>query len=86
MSRNTVAWVIAGAVAVAGGIVAAVGLLTPVTFGWFAYQPLANAAFAPGGSGVFLSPTTIVGSVILTLGLIALAFLGGVRAGSRRRS
>ena len=85
MSRNTVAWTIASALAIAGSIVAVVGLLTPVSFGWFAYQPLANAAFAPGASGVFLSRVTIVGFVILTIGMVALAFLAGVRAGADRR-
>ena len=85
MSRKTVAWAIAGALAVVSGVVVIVGLLTPVSFGWFAYQPLANAAFAPSGSGVFLSRVTIVGFVILTIGMVALAFLAGVRAGANRR-
>lgn len=85
MSRKTVAWTIASALAIAGSIVAVVGLLTPVSFGWFAYQPLANAAFAPEASGMFLSRVTIVGFVILTIGMVALAFLAGVRAGTNRR-
>lgn len=83
MSRKTVAWAIAAAFAIVGGIVAVIGLLTPVSFGWFAYQP---AAFAPGASGVFLSRVTIVGFVILAIGMVALAFLAGVRAGANRRS
>lgn len=86
MSRKTVAWAIAGALAVVGAIVAVIGLLTPVSFGWFAYQPLANAAFAPDASGVFLSRVTIVGFVILAIGMVAVAFLAGVRAGASRRS
>lgn len=77
---------IAGAFVIVGFIVAIGGLLTPVSFGWFAYQPLASAVFAPGGSGVFLSRVTIAGFVILTLGLLALAFLVGVRAGAKQRS
>ena len=85
-SRKTVAWAIPGALAIVGGIVAVVGLFTPVSFGWFAYQPLADAAFAPGASGVFLSSVTIVGFVIVTIGMVALAFLAGVRAGANRRS
>ncbi|WP_194410122.1 hypothetical protein [Microbacterium cremeum] len=86
MSRKTVAWTTAGAFTIAGCIVVIVGLLTPVSFGWFAYQPLANATFTPAGSGVYVSRITIAGLVILTLGLLALAFLAGVRAGANRRS
>ena len=62
----------------AGAVVLVVGLLTPVTFGWFAYQPLADATFVPG-AGVFLSGVTIIGWVIMTIGLLAVAFLAGRR-------
>ena len=84
-TRAAVAWIIAGVVALAGAVVLVVGLLTPVAFGWFAYQPLANATFTPGGAGVFLSRTAISGLIVLAIGLIALAFLAGRRAGARRR-
>lgn len=86
MSRNTIAWMTAAAIAIVGCAVVIVGLLTPVAFGWFAYQPLANATFAPGGSGVFLSRVTIVGIGILALGVVALAFLAGMRVGAKRRA
>ena len=86
MSRTMAAWAAAGVLAVVGCGFIVVGLLTPVSFGWFAYQPLANAAFAPAGSGVFLSRLTIVGFGILVLGLLALAYLAGVRVGASRRS
>ncbi|MCP2638473.1 hypothetical protein K0817_018115 [Microbacterium sp. HD4P20] len=55
------------------------------SFGWFAYQPLANATFTPGGSAVVLSRVTIVGWVIFTLGMLALALLAGRIAGRRSR-
>jgi hypothetical protein len=74
---------IAGIVIAAGVIVLTVGLLTPVTFGWFAYQPLADATFVPG-AGVFLSRITIIGWVILTIGLLAVAFLAGWRTARGR--
>ena len=61
-----------------------VGLLTPVTYGWFAYQPLADATFTPGGSDVVLSRITIIGSIVLTMGLLVLAFLAGWRASAKR--
>lgn len=88
MTRGRIAsaWAIAGALTVIGLVVFIAGLMTPVTFGWFAYQPLANATFAPGGAGVFLSPTTVIGLGVLILGLVTLAFLTGWLAGANRRS
>ncbi|MBW9111929.1 hypothetical protein [Microbacterium ureisolvens] len=82
-TRSIVAWTVAGIVIAAGAVVLIVGLLTPVTFGWFAYQPLADAMFVPG-AGVFLSPVTIIGWVILTIGLLAVAFLAGRRTARGR--
>ena len=82
--RSTLAWVIAGVIVGVGCIVLLIGVLTPVTFGWFAYQPIADATFVPGGGGVFLSRTTIVGWVFLTIGLLAVAFLAGRHAARAR--
>lgn len=81
-----IAWTAAGVVVAVGVIVVIAGLLTHVPFGWFAYQPLANATFAPAGSGVFVSRLTIVGSVVLGLGLFGLAFLAGWHWRGSRRS
>ena len=67
-----------------GVVVLVVGLLTPVTYGWFAYQPAADATFTPGGSDVVLSRLTIIGSIMIAVGLLALAFLAGWRAGAKR--
>jgi heme/copper-type cytochrome/quinol oxidase subunit 1 len=80
------AWLGAGLVAVAGVIMLGIGLFTPMgaaSFGWFAYQPLANATFVPGGSAVVLSRITAVGWIIFTIGLVTLAFLAGRVAGRR---
>ena len=76
----------AGVVVAVGVIVVILGLLIPVAFGWFAYQPLARATFAPAGSGVFVSRITIVGCVVSGLGLVGLAFLAGWRSRGSRRS
>lgn len=73
-------------VSVVGAIVLFVGLLTPVSYGWFAYQPLADAAFVPEGSGLFVSRVALFGGLVLGVGLITLAFLAGWRAGANRRS
>ena len=76
--------IVAGVVVIAGVVVVVAGLLTPVTFGWFAYQPLAKAPSAPAGNGMFVSRVTIIGWALLGIGLVALAFLIGVRIGANR--
>lgn len=82
--RPIAAWAIAAALVGVGAILLVAGLLTPVTFGWFAYQPLADATFVPDAGGVFLSRDTIVGLVIMSIGLMAVAFLAGRRTARRR--
>lgn len=62
-----------------------IGLMTPVTFGWFAYQPLSSASFVGDGSGFFVSRTTAIGCVLLALGIAGVAFLAGTRVGARSR-
>lgn len=84
--KSVVGWTTAVVVAVAGAVVLIVGLMTPVAFGWFAYQPLANATFVPDAGGVFLSRLAIIGLVILAIGLLAIAFLAGFRAAQGRSS
>lgn len=82
--REAVAWVVAGVLVLTGVVTVIIGLSSPVSFGWFAYQPLADAVFVPGG-GVFVSGMTIVGFAVLTVGLVALAFIGGWRLARRPR-
>lgn len=70
----------------AGVITIVVRLFTPTgiaSFGWFAYQPLANATFTPSGSAVVLSTVTFAGWVIVAVGLITLAFLVGRVSGQQ---
>jgi heme/copper-type cytochrome/quinol oxidase subunit 1 len=82
--RAAAAWATASVLVLTGVVVLIVGLLTPPSYGWFAYQPLAGATFTPGGSDVVLSRVTIIGSIALTTGLLALAFLAGRRSGAKR--
>lgn len=79
-----IAWTLAAVLVGAGLVMTIVGVLTPVSFGWFAYQPQSGATFSPEGNVVILTRTAVVGSAVLGLGLIALAFLAGVRRGDRR--
>jgi len=79
-----IGWGVVGLVILVGVVTIAVGLLTPVTFGWFAYQPLADATFNPVGDALLVSRTTVVGFIVIALGLIALAFLAGWRLARRR--
>ncbi|MEL4317697.1 hypothetical protein WJX64_01625 [Leifsonia sp. YIM 134122] len=78
------------AVGIAGGIVAVIGmiaLLMPTqqaTFGWAAYQSLAETVFVPSLS--LISPTTIWGAIALTIGLLVVAFSAGFLVGRRTGS
>jgi uncharacterized membrane protein len=83
---HKIGWIVAAVLVAAGAMVTVVGLMTPVSYGWFAYQPLADATFTPGGDGVWLARATVVGLLLLALGLIALAFLIGRRVGSSREN
>ncbi|MEN0023493.1 hypothetical protein MRBLWO14_001634 [Microbacterium sp. LWO14-1.2] len=82
--KTTIAWTAATLLVIAGLAATVVGLMTPVSFGWFAYQPLSSATFVGDGSGFFVSRTTAIGFVLLALGFVALAFLAGLRLGGRR--
>jgi hypothetical protein len=84
-ARSIVAWAIAGALLLAGAATILVGVMTPVSFGWFAYQPRADATFAPQGEAVFLS-TAIIGLTAFTLGLLVLAFPAGWHLAKRQAS
>ena len=53
-----------------------------VTFGWFAYTPLSDVMFSPGG--VLISTLGLIGLVLGVLGLLALAFSAGWLLGVRR--
>lgn len=79
-----IAWTLAAVLAGAGLVMTIVGVLTPVSFGWFAYQPESSATFSPQGNVVILTRTTLAGCAVLGLGLMALAFLAGWRRGARR--
>ena len=84
--RAKLPWVGAAVLVAAGVITIVIGLFTPMgiaTFGWFAYQPLANAAFVSGGPAVVLSRTTVAGWVIFAVGLVTLAFLAGRAVGRK---
>ncbi|MEV5069171.1 hypothetical protein MRBLMI12_000734 [Microbacterium sp. LMI12-1-1.1] len=81
--KERAGWVTAGVLLLAGAVTIVIGASTPASFGWFAYQPLADAAFAPGGDYVFVSRVTIFGFAALSLGLITLAFVGGWRLAKR---
>jgi hypothetical protein len=74
---EAVGWVVAGVLVLAGMTALVVGVLTPVSFGWFAYAPLSGSTLVPTGDGVLMSRATIIGSIALALGLIVLAFLAG---------
>ncbi|GAA3322020.1 MULTISPECIES: hypothetical protein [Paeniglutamicibacter] len=51
-------------------------------FGWFAYAPLSEGAFAPGM--VFLGPQQITGWLLVALAACAAAFCAGLVIGRRK--
>ncbi|SDQ54367.1 hypothetical protein [Microbacterium sp. cf332] len=77
MSRSTItAWVAALLLTAAGVIVLVVAAATPASFGWFAYQPLANE-FTLGSDRILITRQTLVGVLLTVIGLIGLSFLLG---------
>ena len=74
---------LAAILGVVGGVITLVaGHPRPAQYGWFAYAPLADTTFVPQG-GYLLSTTSLIGSVVLGTGLMALAFWCGLRLGRR---
>ncbi|WP_245413269.1 hypothetical protein [Arthrobacter celericrescens] len=83
-ARTNVVMLLLGlAVVIAGVVTALAGKSQPVSFGWFAYAPLANETFSPPGIA-FLGPMTQAGLVTVVVGLLVLAFWAGHRLGKRR--
>jgi len=72
------------AASVVGVVVLVVASARPVSFGWFAYAPLSDTTFTADGVHVF-STATLVGAVVLVVGLLVLAAWLGYRRGARRR-
>lgn len=70
---------------VVGGVIVFVAASPAATasFGWFAYQPIADATFYPG-SLVVLTPLTAAGAGISVAGLVGLGVVAGFLLGRRR--
>ena len=86
--RRSVALIAGVLLTVAGVVIVLVSLVgstATASFGWFAYAPLANAVFVPGDL-LMLSRITLLGVVLLLVGLLAVSFLVGLHVGSRRRA
>lgn len=74
---------VAGFLVLAGAVLLAIPE-SPATFGWYAYVPLSTTYFVPGSW--FSSPRHYLGAVLLIVGIGALLFCLGWRAGRRSRS
>lgn len=84
-NRRLLVLTIAAVVSVAGLALLLVALLTPIgpaSFGWFAYAPLADATFAPGGVSPLLL-WALLGVVLLVVGVATLGYVVG-RFGKRQ--
>jgi heme/copper-type cytochrome/quinol oxidase subunit 1 len=54
-------------------------------FGWFAYQPLAAAAFFPG-SLIMLTPPMVAAAAIGIVGLVGIGAIAGYLLGRRHQA
>lgn len=54
-------------------------------FGWFAYQPLAGAAFFPG-SLIMLTPLMVAAATIAIVGLVGIGAMAGYLLGRRHQA
>ncbi|WP_336625234.1 MULTISPECIES: hypothetical protein [unclassified Microbacterium] len=87
MGRRVSGVAIATIASVGIALVGAIVMLTAApaataTFGWFAYQPLADATFAPGAS-VVITTAALVGALLLAAGLIGVSGVIGFVWGRR---
>ena len=57
-----VALILSGVLVVGGAVLVAVSSQTTVSFGWFAYQPMFDSVFVPGGFVLALSQPAVVGA------------------------
>lgn len=85
-SRELIAWAIAGVVVAAGIVTVIVGLATPVSYWWSAFQPTADDTFTPADGSILVTRTAVIGIIIIGIGLVALAFLAGWNLAKRRTS
>ena len=77
---------VALAVIIVGVIITVSSLFSPVesaSFGWFAYQPLANEVFMSGLGAT--NSMAVLGASITAVGLVALSFTLGWHLAVRKR-
>ena len=77
--------ILSGVLVASGAVLAAVSSQPTVSFGWFAYQPMSDSLFVPGGFVVLTQPA-IVGAVVTVVGLIGLGAAMGFALGRRSRA
>lgn len=80
-----VALILSSVLVSGGAVLLAVSSQATVSIGWFAYQPMSDSLFAPGGLVVLTQPA-IVGAVVTVVGLIGLGAATGFALGRRVRA
>ncbi len=87
MSVGVVVATIASGLLLLGGVIMFVAASPTGTasFGWFAYQPLAGAAFFPG-SLVVMTPLMAAAAAIGVAGLVGLGAIAGYVLGRRQHA
>jgi hypothetical protein len=76
---------LSGVLVAGGAVLVAVSSQPTVSFGWFAYQPMSDSLFVPGGFVVLTQPA-IVGAVFAVVGLIGLGAATGFALGRHSRA
>lgn len=79
-----VALVLSALLVVAGLLLIVAAPQASASFGWFAYQPLSESVFIPGGFIVLTQPV-IIGAAVGVLGLVGLGVVLGFVLGRRPR-
>jgi len=72
-----------GAALLVVGVVVALTAPRETSFGWFAYSPLSDETFSPGGV-LPVRPEWLTAAALIVLGLVVLAFWAGTLVASRR--
>ncbi|MFL4475861.1 hypothetical protein ACIPVK_17840 [Paeniglutamicibacter sp. MACA_103] len=80
---STLAGIVALLTLAAGVATLVAGSGQVAEFGWFAYAPLSEGAFAPGM--LFLGPQQVTGWLLVALAACAAAFWAGLALGRRSR-
>lgn len=74
--------IVSGVLVAGGAALVIVATRQPVSFGWFAYQPLSGSVFSPDGI-IVLTRLGVLGIVVTAVGLMGVSAAIGFMFGRR---